>query len=215
MPKRETALKHATIIAAYLLVFWGFYRYFFKLPEEIEELIIKPIFWLIPVIYFVKKEKLGLSSLGITFKNIFPAIYLSLGLGVFFAAEALLINYLKYGSFQFAANIGERAIAASLGLSLATALSEEITFRGYLFNRVLSSTKSEIFAMLSTSFVWALIHVPITIFVWKLDFSASITYLILTALFGFGSAFLFSRTKNIVSSVLLHVLWEWPIVLFR
>jgi membrane protease YdiL (CAAX protease family) len=30
-----------------------------------------------------------------------------------------------------------------------------------------------------------------------------------------GSAFIFSRTKNIWGSILLHVLWAWPIILFR
>lgn len=43
MPKKEVAIKHATVLAAYLLIVWGFYRLFFELPEEIEELIIKPI----------------------------------------------------------------------------------------------------------------------------------------------------------------------------
>ena len=37
--KKETALKNATILAAYLLIVWGFYRFLFKLPEEIEDLL--------------------------------------------------------------------------------------------------------------------------------------------------------------------------------
>lgn len=209
------SLKNATILATYLLIIWGFYRFLFKLPDEVEELLIKPLIWLLPVVYFVKKEKLGISSLGITTKNLFPAVYFALGLGAVFLVEALLINYLKYGNFQFAANIGEKPFFTSLGLSFATAMSEEITFRGYLFNRVWTVTNSEIFANLSTSFFWALVHVPVTIFVWKLSLTASVLYLLLTTLFGIGSAFVFARTKNVFSSVLLHVLWEWPIILFR
>jgi membrane protease YdiL (CAAX protease family) len=212
---RVESLKNSTILAAYLLIFWGFYRYIFKLPEEIEELIIKPATWLIPVFYLVKKEKANLSSLGVTLKNIFPAIYFSLGLGAVFVVEALLINYLKYGNFSFAANLGEKPFAFSLGLSFATAISEEITFRGYLFNRVWAALKHEWIANFATSTVWALIHVPVTIFVWKLNFMSSLTYLFLTTIFGIGSAFVFARTKNVTSSIFLHVLWEWPIILFR
>jgi membrane protease YdiL (CAAX protease family) len=52
-------------------------------------------------------------------------------------------------------------------------------------------------------------------FVWNLDFSAGVSYLFITAIFGFGSAFLFAKTGNVASSILLHVLWEWPIILFR
>ena len=213
--KRVESFKHATILAAYLLIVWGFYRFLFQLPDEVEELIIKPLIWLLPVAYFLKKEKLGLASLGVTGKNLFQATYLALALGVLFVGEALLINLVKHGSFDFAANIGNSPFLISLGLSLATAVSEEITFRGYLFNRVWRALKSEWLANFSTSLIWALIHVPVVIFAWKLGAGVAVTYLVLTMIFGIGSALLFARTGNIVSSILLHVLWEWPIILFR
>lgn len=213
--KKETALKNATILAAYLLIIWGFYRFLFKLPDEVEELFIKPVIWLLPVLFFLKKEKLGISSLGITSRNLFPAVYFALGLGAFFVIEAVLINFVKYGGLNFAANIGDKPLLASLGLSFATAFSEEISFRGYLFNRVWWVLGNEWLANIATSLVWAIIHIPIAFFVWKMDVSAAIAYLFLTTLFGIGSAFVFARTKNVFSSILLHVLWEWPIILFR
>ena len=97
---RERNMKDAVKLAAFLLVVWGFYRLIFKLPDEVEELIIKPIIWLGPVVYFLRKEKAGLSSVGFTRKNLFPAVYLSLGLGLFFTIEAFFINYLKR-SYEF------------------------------------------------------------------------------------------------------------------
>ena len=213
--KKDAAIKNATVFAAYLLIVWGFYRLIVKLPDEIEELILKPIIWLVPLVFLLKKEKMGISSLGITLKNLFPAVYFSLGLGAIFALEAVVLNYTKYGNFVFAANIGEKFILSSIGLSFATAFSEEIAFRGYIFNRVWKALGNEWVANLTTSVAWGLIHVPVVIFVWKLNFSATVIYLLLTTLFGVGSAFVFARTKNVFSSILLHVLWEWPIILFR
>ena len=215
MPKKEVAIKHATILAAYLLIVWGFYRLFFRLPEEIEELIIKPIVWLLPVIYLVKKEGGNLSSVGITTKKLFPAIYFTLALGAVFAIEAVFINFIKHGGFEFAANIGEKALLTSLGITFVTAFSEEVSFRGYLFNRVWSALDNEWLANITTSIVWALVHVPIAIFVWKLSLTPALIYLFLTALFGVGSAFIFARTRNVFSSIFLHILWQWPIILFR
>lgn len=215
MPKKEIAIKHSVIFASYLLVVWGFYRFLIKLPEETEELIIKPLLWLIPVIYLIKKEKLGLASLGITGKNLFPAVYFALALGVVFTIEGVYINFLKYGEFNFSANVGQRVILASLGLSLVTAISEELSFRGYLFNRVWHAMGNEWVANVATSLVWGLIHVPIAIFWWNLTPLGIIGYLLLTTIFGIGSAFVFARTRNIISSVLLHVMWAWPIILFR
>lgn len=210
------SFKNAVYLAVYLLLVWGFYRFLFKLPDEVEELVIKPIVWLLPVFYLVNKEHKKLESIGITLKNLFPAIYYALGLGAFFVIEAVIVNFLKYGGqFDLGANIGALPLLPALGLSFATAISEEITFRGYIYTRVLAYVKSEPIANIMTSVFWATIHVPVTIFVWKLDFSAAVIYLLLTTLFGIGSSFVFARTKNILSPILLHVLWQWPIILFR
>lgn len=213
--RKESVVKYLTIYAAYILIVWGFYRVLFKLPDNVEETILKPIIWLIPIFFILKKEGLGLSSLGITLKNLFPAIYLSLGLGAIFAIEAIFLNFLKYKTFNFGANIGGGGLMLPLLVSFATAFSEEVSFRGYIFNRLWNVLNNEWLANIITSTVWAVVHVPITIFVWKLSLASALIYLFLTLLFGMGSAFVFARTKNVFSSVFLHVLWQWPIILFR
>ncbi len=215
MTSKVAVVKNVTVYAAYLLLIWAFYRFLFQLPEDIEELVVKPVVWLIPLFYFVRKEGLGLASLGITLRNLFPAIYFGIGLGAIFVMEGVLTNFLKYGGFHFAANLGNLPFATSLGLSFATAFSEEVSFRGYIFGRLLGITGNEWQANLLSTILWTLIHVPIAFFIWKLNLSAGILYLALTAIFGAGSAFIFARTKNVFGSVLLHVLWEWPIILFR
>ncbi len=212
---KETAIIHSTKLATYLLIVWGFYRFLFRLPEEVEELFIKPLIWLVPVYYFMKKENAGLASLGVTTKNLFSSIYLALGLGAFFALEGVLVNVVKYDQIEFNANIGQTALLLSLGISLATAISEELAFRGYLFTRLSYALGSDVKSNLVTSLVWGLIHLPIS-FLWhELSFSGIAGFFILTTMFGLGSAFIFSKTKNILSSVLLHVFWSWPIILFR
>ena len=208
-------LKDITRYSTYLVIVWVFYRFLFRFPDDIEELVIKPIVWLLPILYFLRKEKMGLSSLGITLKNLFPSLYLSLGLGTVFVAEGLLANYLKYGSFNFGANIGAIPLLPSLGLSFATAFSEETAFRGFIFNRFSMVFKGEFAANLLQTAIWTGIHIPAAFFVLHMSLSVGLIYLFLTAIFGFGSAFIFGKTKNIFGSVMLHVLWEWPIILFR
>ena len=207
--------KNALILFTFLLIFWGCYRLLFKLPDEVEELVFKPLIWLLPVMYFIKQEKTNLKSVGLTFTNLFPAIYSALALGSLFAIESVIANFLKYGQFNFAANLGTQTLFASLGLSFITAISEEIAFRGFIFGRINQALSHEWLANLITSTFWVIIHIPVTIFVNKLDPVAAFVYLFLTFIFGVGSAFLYARTKNITSSILLHVLWEWPIILFR
>lgn len=215
MLTRQKALKYSTILFAYLLVVWGLYRFVFQLPEEVEELLVKPVVWLTPVLILLYKEKSGLKSIGLTLSNIFPAIYFALSLGAVFAIEGLVINYFKYGQISFNANLGENAFGYALGISLATAISEEIAFRGYIFNRVLFSLKNELYANLLTSFGWALVNAPIAVFAWKMSITATIVYVLLAFLYGVGASFVFARSKNVLSPILLHVFWEWPIILFR
>lgn len=213
--KKENFLKHATILSAYLLVVWGCYRLIIKLPDEVEELVVKPLIWLLPVVVLTLKEKTTLTTLGITSVGLFKSIYFSLALGAIFVIEAVLINYLKHGGLSFGANIGAAPLMSSLMLSFATAASEEITFRGYIFSRIWVALKNEWLANVVTSLIWTLIHLPVAVFVNKLGFVAAVTYLFITFLFGIGSSFIFARSKNIFGSIFLHVLWEWPIILFR
>lgn len=215
MVAKTTIVKNVTIYSVYLILIWAFYRFLFRLPDQVEELIVKPVLWLTPLIWFLKKEGVGVSSLGITFKNLIPAIYLSIGLGVIFVGEGLLTNFLKYGGFHFGANLGSTPFMTALGLSFITAISEETAFRGYIFGRLLVALKSELSANVIQTLLWTAIHVPIAFFIWGYTLPQGIIYLFLTAIFGMGSAFIFARTKNVAGSVFLHVLWEWPIILFR
>lgn len=215
MEKKEVSVRNITILSTYILLVWGFYRFIFKFPEEVEEVFIKPILWLVPVFYFIKKERKGLSSLGITLRKLFPSIYYAIILGVVFALEGVLINFVKYSNIDFSANLGKNMFYSALGISFITAISEEITFRGYLFNRTWKLLGKEWTANIIISIIWGLVHIPVAIFWWKLSLFDSFVILFLNILFGIGSSFVFARTGNIVSSILLHVFWSWPIILFR
>jgi len=215
-PASTTSLRHLLNVYLFILLLWGFYRLLFRLPEQIEEIILKPLIWLSPVVYTLYKEKAHLKTIGWTTKNLFPSIYWSLGLGVIFALEGLFVNYLKYGELNFI-NLGlsTSAFLFSLGLSFITAISEETAFRGFLFNRLWQAGKSELGANFTTSVAWTAIHLPISIFILHYSPIQLLTFLFLVFIFGIGSAFVFARTKNIAASILLHVLWAWPITLFR
>jgi len=215
MRSKEKSIKYATILTVYLFVVWGFYRFLFLLPEEPEELIIKPLFWLIPVILLVRKEGSSIRTLGINTRNMFPALYLSLAFGAIFAIEGILINSLKHGSPDFSANIGSTFLAASMAISFVTAFTEELTFRGYIYTRLRFALGSPLLANLLSSVAWGLIHVPFSVFWLQLSPSGIFGFFILMTIYGIGSAFIFEKTQNIFGSVLLHVLWSWPIILFR
>lgn len=215
MNTKSESLKNLVRFYAFLFVVWGFYRFLFQFPDPLEELVAKPIVWLLPMIYFARKEKLKLSDLGFTSKNFFHVVYFVIFLGFLFGIAAMIVNYLKYGSLNLNANIGQEAFTTSLLLSFATAFSEEVAFRGYIFGRSLVFLKDEIKANLLTSVGWTLIHLPVAIFDWNLSITDTAIYLFLVFTFSLGTTFVYSKTKNIIAPILLHVMWQWPIILFR
>ncbi len=212
---RALQIKHVTIFLTYLLIVWGFYRLLFQFPDPFDELLVKPVIWLIPVFVLLHKEQLTFESLGITMKKLFPSIYFALALGALFAFEGFYINLLKGSSTSALGAITPIALYLSLGLSFVTGISEEIAFRGYVFNRLTGIFKNEWTANIVSSLAWTAIHLPQVVFDWHLSLYAGSVYLFLIFIFGFGAAFIFSRTKNIIAPILLHVMWAWPILLFR
>ena len=216
--RKKISLKHVFFLFSLIFVLWALYRYFPEiLPSWAETLIIKPLVWLGPTFWLVRSiEKEKLSSLGFTTKNLTRALYWGIGLGMVFAVEGFLTNLLKYRGLSLVSlDYGSLGFLTSLGLSFVTALSEETVFRGYIFTRLKRLWKKEWLANLVSAFLFALIYLPVSVFVLGYRPTVMLAYLFFIFIYGFASAFAFARTKNIVSSILLHVFWSWPIILFR
>lgn len=211
---KEKTIKNLASLYAFILITWGFYRFLFRFPEEIEELIFKPVIWLGPTLFLVLREKEEFASLGFTRKNLAKSCLWGLGLGLVFAAEGLIIHFLKKEGFVLDFQVSSQVLVTSLMVAVATAVSEETVFRGYIFNRLWQILKREYQANFISSFAWSLVHLPITIFVFHFGLPETVAFLILNFVFGAASAFVFARTRNLVSSLALHVLWSLPINLF-
>src|SRR5205085_1791622 len=102
----------------------------FKLPDETEEFFVKPIIWILPVLYLLKREHAKLSSIGLTLKNLDKAVLYGGGVGILLAGEAIIVNFLKYGKLNINPSFTSDFLITSFVISIATAISEEIVFRG-------------------------------------------------------------------------------------
>jgi len=216
--KEELSLKHVFGLFSFIFVIWAVYRYFPGiLPTWVEELILKPIVWLVPTFFIVREvECQPLSSLGWTKKNLFPSLYWGIGLGMVFVLEGLVTNIIKYSGLNLASfQASPEIFFGALFLSFVTAISEETVFRGYIFNRLLKIWKKEWLANIISSALFSFIHLPIAVFSLSYTPTAMLVYLFLVLIYGIGAAFVFARTKNIVSCIFLHVFWSWPVILFK
>ena len=208
--------KLAGLYFGYLLVVWTLYRLFIHQPEAIDEFLIKPLIWLTPLLlYFLPKNKLTLASLGFQTRNLLPTLFVSLGLGFVFMLISIVANYLKYHhTLIFSASLGADNLTTLVLLVLATSITEEVAFRGYLFQSLKLET-SPLVAGLLTTLMWFLIHVPIVVFILKLNLLSSVLYLFLTVIYGAGALMAVGITENLLSPILMHLMWSLPIILYR
>lgn len=214
----KISLRHVFALFSFIFVVWALYRYFPGLfPTWFEELVLKPLFWLTPTFWLVQKiEREKWASLGWTKKNFFPSLYWGIGLGLVFTFEGLLANIFKYQGLNLVSlDYTPLAFLGLIGLSFVTAFTEETVFRGYIFSRLWRLWQKEGLANLVSSFLFALVYLPVAVFVLSYQPLVLMVYLSLVFLYGFAAAFVFARTNNLVASCLLHVFWSWPIILFH
>ena len=214
--KQEVSVQNVFRLWAWILLAWSLYRYFFKLPEWADEFIFKPLVFVAPVVWYVRsKEKLSLETIGLTTRNFFNSVYIGLGFGIVFAIEGMVTHAMKYGKLDV------NPIAAFqqygfflLVLSLATAFSEEVLSRGFVFNRILEKTKSLPYASLISSVMFMALHVPILVTSTKLTGMTLILFFVTDFVLAMANSLLYYNTGSLVAPILVHIFWNMTVALY-
>ncbi len=225
MKKHKPATKSVAVdivestyrVWGWIVLAWALYRYFFQLPEWADEFIFKPLVFVLPVLWYVKaREKRALSSVGITGNNLFTSIYIGLGFGFVFALEGLAANAIKYGKLQIMpiAAFEEYGLGMLILLSAATAFSEELLSRGFVFTRFIEGKKGLIYASVVSTLMFVVLHIPILAFALKLQGTALLLFFITDFVLGFANALLLYNTGSLVAPILVHIFWNMTVALY-
>jgi len=211
-----STIRYPLAYFSYLLVIWGLYRFLFHQTEMVDEVLVKPVLWLLPLfLVFLPQSRIPFKDLGIKKEGLSTAIFLSLGLGFVFLLISVYANYQKYGHrLVFSANTGADNLWALVLLVLVTSLVEELVFRGYFFCSLKQSMSDWLAGGLAVLF-WVLVHLPIVIFSLNLTPDNAVIYLGLTAMYGVGALMVYMVTGNLIAPILLHLMWSVPIIIFR
>jgi len=197
-----------------IFLLWAFYRASFVFSEATDELFVKPLIFVLPVLYIVLvREKKPISDLGLYFKLRDFLLDLNIGvlLGVAFTLEALMIHYAKYQKFLFSSL---PAITLSGGLlpfmiiNFATSCWEEILGRGYLFNRLNQDSKNTFWAATLSSFLFLFLHIPMMFTRLHLMGISILIYPVTIFLLSMTNCYIFSVRKNLTLPILVHFFWN-------
>lgn len=200
----------------WILLAWSLYRYFFKLPEAVDEFIAKPLVFVAPVLWYIyKKEQRTLESVGVTTKNLFPSLYIGLAFGMAFAIEGLAVHFLKYGEVKV------NPIAAFqqygfllLVLSLATAFCEELLSRGFIFNRLFEKTRNLPYATAISSLMFLALHVPILVTTNHLTGPTLVLFILTDIVLAVANSLLFYNMGSLVAPIMVHIFWNMTVSLY-
>lgn len=201
---------------AWILLAWALYRYFIHLPEWADEFIFKPLVFVAPVIWYVRKiEKQKLATVGLTMRNFFTSVYIGLGFGVIFAIEGLITHAVKYGKFDVTPITAFQQYGFFLIIiSVATAFSEELLSRGFVFNRILEKTKNLPWAAILSSLMFMAIHVPILVTSNKLQGMTLILFFVTDLILSLANSLLYYNTGSLVAPILVHLFWNMTVALY-
>jgi len=202
---------------AWQLLAWSLYRYFFRFPEPVDEFLIKPLVFVVPVLWFVLKiEKRKLNTVGITSRNVLQSVLIGCGFGLLFAGEAILANIFKYGSLTLTPvpSILTFGIPMIFLLSLATSCSEELLSRGFFFSRLYEASKNLIHASLMSTLLFVAFHIPILLTSLRFQGSTLILFFLTTFVLGITNSLIYHKTKSLVAPILIHLFWNMTVAVF-
>ncbi len=131
--------------------------------------------FIIPPVYYVRKNNLSLKSIGIRLGNPIKEVLLGLGFGIAMLGANIIITYFfaTYSGLPFEgadqtffANSIPELIGWVVVMFVVVGLSEEILFRGFLQRRMdiyfrEKTNKFKIVSLLITSFIFAAIHLDL------------------------------------------------------
>ena len=99
-------------------------------------------------------------------------------------------------------------------LSVATAFSEEVLSRGFVFTRILERTKNLPVASLLSTVLFVLLHVPILVTSLKLQGVTLVLFFVTDIVLGLANSLLYYNTNSLVAPILVHIFWNMTVALY-
>ena len=174
-----------------MLVVWGSFRYFVHLPEVIEELWFKPVIWLVPLFWWQLSMNDRVKMFGK--RGIASCLW-----GVFFGAMYFVL-------VRRFSSIGLRGEENLRGIVLATAITEELAFSGFVAGYLEKIQKGKWVNLLIVGLMVAMIRMPILLFVYKLGMLELFGVFLFSGASGIINAWIRVETGSVAGSVLARM----------
>ncbi len=173
----------------YLIFFWGLVRKFIVFPEVVEELWLKPVIWLVPLMLWnlmSKKRVVIMRGEGVV-----ASVVVGTLVGLLYV---FIVNGFGYKGFVFDINYA--------GIALSIAMTEEIVFSGIIYGYLARFMKNPLSNLIIVSLMATGAHVPMMYFRYSLDFWSMLPSLLFVFGYSLVNVSIRAGTGNVVGSVI-------------
>lgn len=217
MKKTLSPVQRSLNLWAIILIVWSIYRYNFKLPEWFDELIAKPLVFVLPVFYYIQKleKKDFLKEIWLKTENLSEELLFGVGIGLLFLISANLGVFFKYHRFiLFSNNKSLETIGGLFFISLATGITEEILSRGFVLKRLYEDSKNILSASFFASLLFFFLHVPILFTNYKIVGNILLFIMFTDISLSLALSFIFLTRKSLIVPILIHAFYNFFILIF-
>jgi hypothetical protein len=162
-----------------------------RLPEVVEELWFKPVLWLIPLFWWNLSFKEKIVMFG---KKWGESLLYGLGVGIVYF---LILKYRNLSSIQLDLNLA--------GVALATAVTEELTFSGFVAGYLEKIRRGKWFNLVIVGLMAAVIRLPILYFVYQAAGKEIFGVVLVALASGVINAWIRVRSGNVTGSILARL----------
>jgi membrane protease YdiL (CAAX protease family) len=199
-----------------ILIIWAFYRLKLKMPEWFDELLAKPVIFVLPVYYFIKKveNKKFFSSLNWSFKSLKKDLLLSLLLSFVFLLTIFSANWVKTGKIiSISKNITSSYFFYVFIISLVGAACEQVLSTGFVFERLYLESKNFYQTAFLSALLFFFLHVPLRFTLPNLV-GSQLIFLMLTDIFlSLLNSYFYHTEKSLNIPIFIHAFYNIIILL--
>ena len=209
---RKTVVPLLYIYGVFVVVFifWLAYRYLTHFSDIIDELLAKPFIWIVPILFvwFAHSKHNFLSLFSIN-NLTWGKILLGVGGGIVLVALQI-IPLMANGNAKF--HIPPGLLSLTLA-TVGTAITEEVLFRGFIFKQF-QNYYSSITNFIITSLLFAVIHVPILLFINGYSGNSLLVPLYILFINSLLFCWLYYYTKNLWVAILAHFIIDVLLLIY-
>jgi len=217
MKKPVSKTQKALNLWAIILIIWSIYRANFHMPDWFDEIIAKPLIFVLPVYYYITKidKEKFLSAISFKPKSFFKDILIGLAIGFIFIVSAIAANYLKTNKPIFSIqSISISRILITCLLALVTGISEEILSRGFVLKKLYEESKNIMTSSFFASILFFFLHVPMLFTNLKITGNLLLMFMATDIALSLSLSFLFLARSSILLPILIHAFYNIVIALF-